>query len=58
MIHRLGQFFLFFVLALTLTTQAQDFVGQAIHKDEQEAKRQAITDLQQNIYVKFITLFS
>jgi hypothetical protein len=51
MIHKLGLVFIFFVLTFPLTTNAQDFVGQAIHKDEQEAKRQAITDLQQNIYV-------
>jgi len=39
------------LLFISSTVFAQDFLGQAMHKQEAAAKQQAIADLQQNIYV-------
>ncbi len=39
------------LISLCSFAQAQEFIGQALHKQETAARKQAIADLQQNIYV-------
>lgn len=44
------------IVSLATVIQAQTFHGQALHKNEHEARQHAIADLQQNLYVNVESL--